>query len=56
MTLTLHLLGVEVFSLTLGAPAEAEAEDVWAPGSAASDVQIAPVFGYTGYDETEGRR
>lgn len=52
MTFTLHLLGVEVFSVTLGDPPAAEVESEGsAPGRLliGSDVQLAPAFGFASY-------
>lgn len=54
MTLTLHLLGVEVFSFTLGEPAAVEVEYEGIDHGRlliGSDVQIAPAFGFASYGE-----
>lgn len=53
MTLTLHLLGVEVFSFTLGEPATAEVEYEGIDHGRlliGSDVQLAPEFGFGTYE------
>lgn len=50
MTFTLHLLGVEVFSVTLGAPPAAEEDETVPWGLAGSDVQLAPEFGFGTYE------
>lgn len=51
MTITLCILGTEVFSFTLGDPPAVELEDEWLGVDhgrllIGSDVQLAPAFGF----------